>query len=327
MVGSLSAGLQLAKGLAIAWSVPLIGVHHMLGHILVSILSKPNPPKYPFLSLLCSGGHSILVLLKSINDHRIIINTMDIAAGDSLDKCARELGFKGNMLGKELEAYIDSIPSTDKELFQATNTSDRSLNDFGLKMTLPLKKAKHHQHRDKKDDENPTTILSSKEPIKFAFSGFLSSVRGYKEHSGKELNEYTKQFLAYKIQEMLFDHILDRINLALDRHSAAGDHLFKGVNDFIFSGGVAANKRLRAKLSEDLKYKGNFHFPSLELCTDNAIMIGIAGIEMFEELRLKSDLSVLPIRKWPLDELRQMDNSGGWINVTEDEYERVTRNT
>ena len=80
----------------------------MLGHLLTANLSnleqpKLPPPNYPFLSLLCSGGHTMLVLLKSLTEHEIIVNVGDIAVGDSLDKCARELGMYGNMLGKELE--------------------------------------------------------------------------------------------------------------------------------------------------------------------------------------------------------------------------------
>lgn len=74
------------------------------------------------------------------------------------------------------------------------------------------------------------------------------------------------------------------------------------LKTFICSGGVAANKRLREKLLTNLKIeelgtdKINFHFPDLSLCTDNAIMIGAAGIEIFEQLRLKTDLGFTPIK-------------------------------
>ena len=79
----------------------------MLGHLLTANLQIWNNPSYhpklSILSLLCSGGHTMLVLLKSLTEHEIIVNVGDIAVGDSLDKCARELGMYGNMLGKELE--------------------------------------------------------------------------------------------------------------------------------------------------------------------------------------------------------------------------------
>lgn len=313
MVGSLSAGLQLAKGLAVAWNKPLIGVHHMLGHILIAMLPSPassSTPRYPFLSLLCSGGHTMLVLLKSITDHRILVNTMDIAAGDSLDKCARELGIEGIMLAKEMEQYINTIPSAERDRFAKVNTSQGHLNKYNFKLGLPLRRPKHGKEPD--------------EELSFAFSGFLSSIQSYKaQKSITEFDEETRLFIAYKTQEKIFDHIIDRINLALLKHH---DDIIN-VKDFIVSGGVAANKQLRNKLSTNCKFPDNdvsFHFPSLELCTDNAIMIGVAGVHLLEELRVKSDLSILPIRKWPLDEIIEKD---GWIDISSDEYNEITRET
>ena len=93
-------------------------------------------PKYPFLSLLCSGGHTMLVLLKSLTEHEIMIDTVDIAAGDSIDKCARELGLVGNMLGKELESYVKAIPEDLKKKFENTDTKSRD-NEFKFQLSLP----------------------------------------------------------------------------------------------------------------------------------------------------------------------------------------------
>ena len=64
----------------------------------------------------------------------------------------------------------------------------------------------------------------------------------------------------------------------------------------------------------------NFHFPDLALCTDNAIMIGVAGIEIFENLKVKSDLNILPIRKWPMDELLKVD---GWVQLNDEEINKI----
>ncbi|EMG48454.1 hypothetical protein G210_0975, partial [Candida maltosa Xu316] len=278
MAGSLSASTEFAKGLSVAWNVPLIGVHHMLGHLLTANLPKseqPNspPPEYPFLSLLCSGGHTMLVLSKSITDHEIIINVSDIAVGDSLDKCARELGMYGNMLGKEMERYIDSIPMEQKMQFDQTSVDTRISNDMKFRLTLPYSAPKYSHFGD----------------VEFAFAHFLSNIKEYKSQhytGGDELDETTKRFVAYKTQEYVFDHIIDRINVAFKQHGASNrnsDGSFIGVKDFICSGGVAANKRLREKLSSDLRLdllgvdSLNFHFPDLSLCTDNAIMIGAAN--------------------------------------------------
>lgn len=324
MVGSLNSSLQVAKGLSVAWNVPLIGVHHMLGHILVSQLPKKEQPSlkspaYPYLSLLCSGGHSILVLSKSISSHEIIIDLCDIAAGDAIDKCARELGLKGNLLGKELEKYVSEIPQSTKDVFGKVNTSS-SANEFGLSFALPL--------RGPRNKKIPDSII-------FTFAPFLSRVQHYIS-TNNGIDEAQKQFLAYKIQNTIFDHIVDRVNVALKKHGISksenplADGKFDGVVDFICSGGVAANKSLRDKLANNLnnertlETKFNFHFPDLSLCTDNAVMIGVAGIEIFENLRIKSDLKILPIRKWPLNELL---TQSGWEKVPDEEYHSITKSS
>lgn len=330
MAGSLSAGLQLSKGLAVAWGVPLIGVHHMLGHILVATLPKSEQPdltapQYPFLSLLCSGGHTMLVLLKSITDHEIIANTADIAVGDSLDKCARELGLKGVMLGRELESYVNSIKQSTIQKFDTMETKELNLNSFKYKLGLPLKGPRREKY--------PKDIV-------FAFAGFLSSIQSYKKDKGGlnvVLDQETREFISYKLQEHVFDHIIDRMNLAFTKHGSNkrkyehADGKFLGVKDLIFSGGVASNQRLREKLATRLQFQDNdgevtdlnLHFPDLSLCTDNAVMIGVAGIEIFESLRIKSDLGVCPIPKWPMDSLLDVE---GWVNVTPEEYNQVIQN-
>ncbi|KAI3403380.2 QRI7 [Candida oxycetoniae] len=326
MAGSLSSSTEFAKGLSVAWNVPLVGVHHMLGHLLTSFLPKSKsqsaspspPPKYPFLSLLCSGGHTMLVLSKSVSEHEIIINVSDIAVGDSLDKCARELGLYGNMLGRELEKYIDEISPEEKQEFQNLNFNTRIANEYNFRVNLPF--------------QSPKNGIGT---LQFAFAQFLSTIQGYKERfrmvkKSDEFDEKTKRMVAYTIQEFIFDHIVDRINLAFTKHGLSrwSDGKFVGVEDFICSGGVAANKRLREKLFSNLKYKEigdkplNFHFPDLSLCTDNAVMIGLAGIEIFETLRLKTDLSFTPIRKWPLNELLSVDS---WVHVNDDEFNKVCK--
>lgn len=299
MVGSLSASLQFAKGLAVAWNRPLIGVHHMLGHLLVANMpSKENatPPSFPFLSLLCSGGHTMLVLLRSLSDHEIIINTIDIAGGDSIDKCARELGLSGNMLGPVLEKYVQNIDEDRKEKFKKAGND----NEYGFLLTLPMRSARHKRVPD---------------DIEFAFASFLSTLERFKKTRGP-LDEETHQFVAYKLQETIFDHIVNRINIAFIKH---GNSKFAGVQDFVCSGGVAANSVLRQKLKA-LPGNLQFHFPALALCTDNATMIGVAGIELFEKLRIKSPLDILPIRRWPMDQILGVN----WDKVTNEEFKKVT---
>ncbi|CAI5759557.1 unnamed protein product [Candida verbasci] len=318
MSGSLSSSTEFAKGLSVAWNVPLVGVHHMLGHLLTAFLSKSNqpklgPPNYPFLSLLCSGGHTMLVLSKSLIDHEIIINTNDIAVGDSLDKCARELGLYGNMLGKELEMFIDNFTPEEKEEFGHIDVDSKVSNKYNFTIKLPYLTPKHGQHGNN---------------LKFSFAQFLSNILGYKKEN--KIDETTRKFIAFKTQEFIFDHMVDRINKSFKLHGNEfkSDGKFIGVKDFVCSGGVAANQTLRNKLSNNLKgdlidtESLTFHFPDLALCTDNAVMIGLAGIEIFEKLKLKTDLSFTPIRKWPINELLKAD---GWIKVEDEEINRVNR--
>lgn len=311
LVGSLSAGLQLSKGLSIAWNVPLIGVHHMLGHILAATLSQQEMPRYPYLSFLCSGGHTMLVKLSTIADHKVVANTQDIAVGDCIDKCSREIGIKGDIIGKELERYVDTIPSPLKKEFYSIDTRTPK-NKFNFALKLPLKRPKH--------DRIPSQV-------DFAFSSFLSSIRGYKDKYYKNsfFDEYTKQFMALKLQETVFDHLIDRLNVLFLKHGSNSklygdcDSNFEDIRDFILSGGVASNKRLREKLSNELKTEAlchygqekalRFHFPEISACTDNAVMIGLAGIRIFEDLRRVSDIGILPIRKWPMSDLLTVS---GW---------------
>lgn len=329
MAGSLSSSTEFAKGLSVAWGVPLVGVHHMLGHLLTSFLPQlqtspqEQPPQFPFLSLLCSGGHTLLVLLKSVSEHEIIINVSDIAVGDSLDKCARELGMYGNMLGRELEMFINNIPQVEKDEFEALNVDTRISNKYNFRLNLPFQTPKNGKLNEGK--------------LQFAFAQFLSNIQEYKkkfyvaESGSSEFDAKTKRMIAYKTQEYIFDHIIERINLSFKKHgirNRQADGKFTGVKDFVCAGGVAANKRLREKLFTNLKFDEigddplQFHFPDLALCTDNAIMIGLTGMEIFEKMHLKTDLSFTPLRKWPLNELTSVDS---WVEVTEDEINRICK--
>lgn len=91
LVGALLVGATVGRSLAMALDVPSIGVHHMEGHLLSPML-EPVFPKYPFLSLLVSGGHSMLVDVGSPGNYRLIGQTRDDAIGEAFDKFARVLG-------------------------------------------------------------------------------------------------------------------------------------------------------------------------------------------------------------------------------------------
>ena len=96
LLGSLLVGASFAKGLSVAQDIPLVGVNHLHGHILAHFLCEKDEdecvPKFPFLCLLVSGGHSQIVVVRDYLDFEIIGKTIDDAAGEAFDKCAKVMG-------------------------------------------------------------------------------------------------------------------------------------------------------------------------------------------------------------------------------------------
>jgi N6-L-threonylcarbamoyladenine synthase len=91
LIGALMVGGAVAESLAYAWGVPVIGIHHMEGHLLAPML-EPDPPPLPFVALLVSGGHTMLVEVTGIGRYRILGESLDDAAGEAFDKTAKLLG-------------------------------------------------------------------------------------------------------------------------------------------------------------------------------------------------------------------------------------------
>ena len=91
LVGALLVGAAIGRSLAWAWKVPAIAIHHMEGHLLAPLL-EDSPPEFPFVALLVSGGHSMLVAVEGIGQYEVIGDTLDDAAGEAFDKTAKLLG-------------------------------------------------------------------------------------------------------------------------------------------------------------------------------------------------------------------------------------------
>lgn len=91
LVGALLVGATIARSLAYAWQVPALGVHHMEGHLLAPMLEE-NPPKFPFVALLVSGGHTQLVQVDGVGQYQLLGESIDDAAGEAFDKTAKLLG-------------------------------------------------------------------------------------------------------------------------------------------------------------------------------------------------------------------------------------------
>jgi N6-L-threonylcarbamoyladenine synthase len=91
LIGALLTGASLARSLAYAWKVPSLGVHHLEGHLLAPLL-EPEPPPFPHVALLVSGGHTMLIEVRAIGSYRLLGETRDDAAGEAFDKTAKLLG-------------------------------------------------------------------------------------------------------------------------------------------------------------------------------------------------------------------------------------------
>lgn len=121
LVGALLVGATIGRSLAFAWDVPAIPVHHMEGHLLAPMLEE-NPPAFPFVALLVSGGHTQLISVTGIGEYTLLGESIDDAAGEAFDKTAKLLGLDypgGPMLSKMAQQgtekrFVFPRPMTDR---------------------------------------------------------------------------------------------------------------------------------------------------------------------------------------------------------------------
>ncbi|PRD15826.1 tRNA (adenosine(37)-N6)-threonylcarbamoyltransferase complex transferase subunit TsaD [Pantoea coffeiphila] len=109
LVGALLVGATIGRSLAFAWDVPAIAVHHMEGHLLAPML-EDNPPEFPFVALLVSGGHTQLISVTGIGEYTLMGESIDDAAGEAFDKTAKLLGLDypgGPMLSKMAQQGVE----------------------------------------------------------------------------------------------------------------------------------------------------------------------------------------------------------------------------
>ena len=107
--GPLLIGASMAKALAFSLKIPSVGIHHMEAHLLINLLENPAP-KFPFLTLLISGGHCLLINAKDLGSYEIVGQTIDDAVGEAFDKVSKllELGYPGGPLIEKLAESGDS---------------------------------------------------------------------------------------------------------------------------------------------------------------------------------------------------------------------------
>ena len=317
MRAGLITGVDTAKGLAVAWQVPFLGVNHMQAHALtprmVSALdAKGNDragvpelsPAFPLLTLLVSGGHTMLVHSRSLCDHGILANTADIAIGDMIDKCSRDIlpgdileSSSSVMYGPMLEAF--AFPKQAKSYEYDAPSSINGLREthdagYGWKISHPY------------SPRGPGGSWINSEV--FSYSGIGSCVKGIIRQR-PNMDDTERRILGRETMRVAFEHLTSRVLLAL-KNSKVVD-----INTLVVSGGVASNQYLKHVVRSNLDAQGYQHmklvFPPPKFCTDNAAMIAWTGIEMYEA-GWTTDLDAMATRKWAID---PMAEDGGILGV------------
>ncbi|MDJ0706308.1 MAG: tRNA (adenosine(37)-N6)-threonylcarbamoyltransferase complex transferase subunit TsaD [Leptolyngbyaceae cyanobacterium MO_188.B28] len=236
LVGALLVGLTTAKTLALLHHKPLVGVHHLEGHIYASYLSQPDLQP-PYLCLLVSGGHTSLIQVKGCGDYAILGQTRDDAAGEAFDKVARLLG-----LGYPGGPIIDRLAAE------------------GNPRAFPL------------PEGNISLPNGGYHPYDSSFSGLKTAVlRLVQKLKQQGVNSLPTADLAASFQETVARSLTKRaIACALDHN----------LSTIAIGGGVAANSGLRKHLLAAAAHHNlQVLFPPLNLCTDNAAMIGCAAAD------------------------------------------------
>jgi N6-L-threonylcarbamoyladenine synthase len=256
LVGSLLVGLNMAKSLAFAQNLPLIGINHLEGHLYAAWLLDDVEPEFPLLGLLVSGAHSSLVLMTGHGRYQMLGRTIDDAAGEAFDKVARllGLGYPGGPLIQQAAANGDAAA------YALPRAWLRGTYDFsfsGLK----------------------TAVLRTIETKSSELRGFTTA-----SAQGDVVNPAYVADLAASFQQAVVDVLVEKTRLASIEFP---------VTAVVLGGGVAANAALRQGLKTTLKTP--LLVPPPVLCTDNAAGIAVAGhFRLMRGERSGWDLDVKP---------------------------------
>jgi len=190
LVGSLIVGLSLAKGLALARNKPLVGVHHLEAHVFSNLVAAQV--EVPFLTLLVSGGHTELILVRELGSYEVLGRTRDDAAGEAFDKVAKLLGLlpgEGVVAGGRLIAEL-------------AEEGDPEAIDF------------------------PRALVDE---MDFSFSGLKTSVLHYVRSLTPQARTAQLAHIAASFQEAVVDTLVAKTLLALERVEVATVCLAGGV--------------------------------------------------------------------------------------------------
>lgn len=233
LVGSLLVGVNWAKAFAFALEVPVLGVHHMEAHLFAASLEDERAEP-PFVALLVSGGHTLLVHARSWGAYRLLGETRDDAAGEAFDKAARRLGL-GYPGGPEIER--------------------EARRGRAGRFDLPRPML------------SPRTAPEDEAYLDFSFSGLKTALvlaAREVEADGEDALEAAVPDLAAEFQAAVVDVLAVKTRRAVEA---------TGCRRVVLGGGVARNGALRDRLREELGPDGELIVPSPRLATDNGAMV------------------------------------------------------
>ena len=273
LAGALLTGAGMACALASSLGKPVMGVHHLEGHLLSPFLSA-DPPEFPFIALLVSGGHTQLMRVDGVGQYALLGETIDDAAGEAFDKTAKLLGLPypgGPLLAKMAEQGDAASFKFPRPLL---HSRDLDFSFAGLK----------------------TAVLTQvKRLVGDVPEG--ATVRGAGVES---LSQETLHNLAASIQAAITEVLVKKSLKAVQA---------SGLQRLVVAGGVGANRSLRSQLDTACAKQGiRVHYPELHLCTDNGAMIALAGAMRLQVRKAQPELSyAFDVRpRWPLDQIESI---------------------
>jgi N6-L-threonylcarbamoyladenine synthase len=275
LAGSLLVGLTMGKTLAMARDLPFLGVNHLEAHMYANWLRKDEEapteegdwsyrrgdPQFPLLSLVVSGAHSELVLVREHGEYELLGQTRDDAAGEAFDKVARILGLEypgGPAIQKvaqqaEQEVVKQNRPvSLVRAAYRLPRAWLQGTYDFSFS---GLKTAMLHLAEGASGGNVERAKSEGKQVSQYMRMGAQAAARGLPNVA----------LLAASFQEAVVEVLAVKTRMAAQEYK---------VRQVILAGGVAANSSLRARLELELRpLKIPLSYPEIEFCTDNAAMI------------------------------------------------------
>ncbi len=276
---ALWTGIVFAKELSQKWNIPTIPANHMEGHIFsvyanhtgnFKIPLDKKEAKFPLLSLLISGGHTELVLIKSWGKYKIIGETVDDAVGEAYDKVARMLklpypgGPEVSRLAEERRKVLNF-----KSIAQAVepNIAIREHADMRAFKIQNFSEA----------IKLPRPMIHTKD-FNFSFSGLKTAVLYLLQDLEKNkvvIDENLKRKIALEFEEAVTEVLLHKTKKAIEKYKVSG---------LIVAGGVSANKNIKKEITKmGKKYNIKIMIPKQKLTGDNSIMIAMAGFMKYLE--------------------------------------------